>query len=75
MITVACYIDEGFNGDILQVSGKTSTFERTVNIVQFIEQSVTEWKARHEHKQHADEHEVLVDDGQRSGRNGSETQM
>jgi hypothetical protein len=51
---------EGLDGHVLQVFGKSGTFERTVNIVQFIEQSGTEWEARHEHEQHDDEHEVLV---------------
>ena len=40
----------------MQVSEKTGTFERLVNVIQFIEQLVTEGDSRHEHIQHDNEH-------------------
>jgi len=41
-IAVAGWGDEGFDGYVLQVFGKTGTFEGAVDIIQFIEQSTTE---------------------------------
>jgi len=41
-ITVAGWGDKGFDRYVLQVFGKMGTFEGVVDIIQFIEQSITE---------------------------------